>query len=59
MIRSGIKQFISSHHLDGYQSQNVKYHLISRFVIKHKAWSKDEVIQIGIPYELDGKPEFA
>lgn len=58
-IKQGIRNFISEKHLDGYQSENVKYHLIRRSTIKnHLSDEKDEVLQIGIPYELAGKPEF-
>jgi len=58
-IKSGIRNFISDKHLDGYQSSNVKYHVVRRSTIKnHLTDKKDEVLQIGIPYELNGKPEF-
>jgi hypothetical protein len=59
-VRANIKKFISDHHLDAYESSKVKYHVVNRRVlINHLDGSKDEVIQIGIPYELDGKLEFA
>jgi hypothetical protein len=59
LIKSGIRSFISDKHLDAYQSSKVKYHLVRRFTIKnHLTDRKDEVLQVGIPYELNGKPEF-
>lgn len=59
-IKANIKDFISKHHLDSYQSSNVKYHIVNRKVlVNHLDGSEDEVIQIGIPYEMDGIPKFA
>ena len=59
LIKSGIRSFISDKHLDAYQSSKVKYHLVRRFTIKnHLTDRKDEVLQVGIPYEVNGKPEF-
>lgn len=59
-IKAGIRTFISDHHLDAYESSKVKYHIVNRNVlVNHLDGSKDEVLQIGIPYEMDGKPKFA
>lgn len=60
MIKSGKNDFIIRHHLDEFQSKHVVYKIIGRKVLPNK-WTgeKDEIIQIGIPYEMDWKPEFA
>ena len=59
-VRSNIKEFISTHHLDAFESSKVKYHIVNRRVlVNHLDGSKDEVLQIGIPYEMDGRPKFA
>ena len=59
-IKASIKDFISKHHLDAYESSKVKYHIVNRRVlVNHLDGSEDEVLQIGIPYELDGVPKFA
>jgi hypothetical protein len=59
-IRAGVKKFISDHHLDAYESSKVKYHIANRrTLINHLDGSKDEVLLIGIPYEMDWKVRFA
>ena len=59
-IKAGLREFISTHHLDAYQSSKVKYHIVGRkTLVDHLTGEEDEVLQIGIPYELDGKFKFA
>lgn len=59
-IKVWMRTFVVEHHLDEYQMNHARYHIISKYKVSDPgAGSSDDVLHIGIPYELDGIPKFA